>query len=415
MDNKHELIIKVEGKEWQEALNKSFEKNVKKAKIDGFREGKVPRNIYETKYGKESLYNDAVDNILPKAYEKAIMDSKLVPIFQPSLEIVNIDENGVEIKLVVTTKPKIKIKKYKGLKVPKEKIEVKKEEVEEAIKELQKQYSEIVVKDGKIEKGDTAVIDFEGFKDNKVFEGGTGENYPLEIGSNTFIPGFEDQLIGLSVNDKKDVEVTFPEEYPSEDLKGQKVIFKVKINEIKTKSVPELNEDFFKDLGRENVSKKEDLFKSLEKELKAAKEVTAENKYIDSVLEAISKHVEVDIPDEMVDEEVHRMIHQYEDKLKMQGITLDQYLQFTGGSQEQLHTQLEEEAGKVVLYRLMIEEISLIEKIDVTDKEEKEELTKMAEKHQMSETDLLNALGGKEMIKYDIKMRKTLEFLKNNN
>jgi trigger factor len=415
MDNKHEIIVKIEKGDWQKALNKSFEKNIKKVKIDGFRQGKAPREIYEKKFGKESLYMDAVDIVLPDAYKKAIEDNKLKPVAQPDVKINKIDDEGAEILFTIITKPKLKIKKYKGLKVEKPSYKVTKEEIEESIESLQKKYAEIVLKEEPISSGDTAVIDFEGFKGGKKFEGGKGENYPLEIGSNTFIPGFEDQLIGLKAGEETEINLTFPEDYPSDELKGQEVTFKVKINEVKTKAIPELNDDFFKDLGKEDVHNKEELYKSLEKELEEQKEFDADNKFIDNILDAVSKQVEVIIPEEMIDDEIHHMIHQYEERLAMQGLTIEQYYQMTGTSHEKLHEQLEEEAKKVILYRLMIEEIAKLEKIEATEEEVKEELSKLAIRYQMDEKELVEAFGGMEMVKYDVEMKKALAFLKENN
>ena len=414
-NNKHELTIKIEGKEWEQALDKSFNKKNKDIKIDGFRKGKAPRNVYEKKYSKESLYMDAVDFVLPDAFKRVIEEHKITPVIQPEVDVKSVDETGVEIIFKIITKPEVKIKKYKGLKVKKPSVKVTKEEVEQEISALQKQYSEIILKDTAIEEGDTAVINFEGFKDGVAFEGGKGENYPLEVGSKTFIPGFEEQLIGLKQNDEKEIEVIFPNDYPSEELKGQKVIFKVIINEVKTKLVPELNDGFFKDLDMEDVNNKDELYKVMEKELEIKKEASIENAHLDNILAAIAKDVKVDIPTEMITEEIHRMIHQFEDRLKMQGITLEQYCQITGATHEQFHEKFEDEAKKVLQYRLMIEEISKLEKIDVSKEEIKEETSKMAEKYQMTEEELLKAFGDSEVIKYDIIMRKTVEFLRENN
>ena len=242
MDNKHELIAKVEKEKWHAALKQSFDKNVKEVKMDGFRKGKVPRDVYEKKYGIESLYMDAVDIILPEIFQETIKNSGLTPVAQPNVDIKNIDKDSVEFMFTVITKPEVKIKKYKKLKVEKPKLEITDTEVKKEIEHLKEKYAEIVLKNDKIAEGDTVVIDFEGFKDGKAFDGGKGENYPLEIGSKTFIPGFEEQLIGLKANDKKEIKITFPEEYPSEELKGQEVIFKVKVNEVKTKVIPEIND-----------------------------------------------------------------------------------------------------------------------------------------------------------------------------
>ena len=254
MSNKHVILKKVEGENWKNALDKSFLKNVKEAKVDGFRKGKCPRDVFEKKYGVEALYNDAVDIVLPGLYTEVLKESALEPVVQPSIDIKEINKDGVSIEFTIITAPVANVKKYTGLKVTREKVKVTDEEITEEINRLKDQYAEIAVKEGKIESGDTAVIDFEGFKDGVAFEGGKGENYPLEIGSNTFIPGFEDALIGLSTGDKKDIPLTFPENYPSEELKGAKVVFKVTVHEVKTRLIPELDKDFFTDLGIEGVT-----------------------------------------------------------------------------------------------------------------------------------------------------------------
>ena len=369
MSNKHIFEKKVEKDVWKEALDKSFEKNVKKVKVDGFREGKCPRNIFEKKFGVESLYNDAIDTILPNLYSEVLKESGLEPVIQPNIDIKEVSEEGVTFEFTIVTAPKANVKKYKGLKVEREEIKVTKKEVNEEIDRLREQYAEIEVKEGKIEKGDTAVIDFEGFKDGVAFDGGKGENYPLEIGSNTFIPGFEDGLIGLSTGDAKDVELSFPEDYPSEELKGQKVVFKVTVHEIKHRILPEINEELFDDLGLEGVNSKKELESYVENSIKESKEKAAENRLIDNILESIAKETEIELPEELVHEEIHRMLHSYDERLRMQGLSLDQYLQFTKKSMEDLENDMKDEAEKNITYRYMLEEIANLEKIDATDEE----------------------------------------------
>lgn len=415
MKNIHEINYKVNEVEWESALDKSFKKNVAKVKVDGFREGKCPKDIFLKKFGIESLYNDAIDMILPDIYSKVLEENKLLPIVRPKIDIKEVTDKTLELTFVVTTQPEINIKKYKGLKVKKETAKVTDEEINDEISLLRKQYAEIVLKEGNIENGDTAVIDFEGFKDGVPFQGGKGENYPLEIGSKTFIPGFEEQLIGLKSNDTKDVKLSFPEDYPSEDLKGQEVVFKVTINEVKTKKIPELNEEFFLDLGMENVKDEDSLKESIKEEMLSKKETKLENEYVDSLLEEISKNVEVEIPEELVFEELDRMLEQYEERMKMQGITLEQYLKFTNSSIDDLKDKTKGEAHKNVLYRMFIEEIKKLESIDVTDEEVEKELEKLSEQYQMKKEELESAMGGKSFIKYDLEMRKTIDFLKENN
>jgi trigger factor len=415
MKNKHEVTININGEEWTKALDKSFDKNVQKVKVDGFRAGKCPRNVYEKKFGKESLFMDAVDFVLPVAFKKAIDESKLEPIVQPSVDIKKIDNDGVEFLFTIVTKPSIKIKKYKNLKVKKPEVKVTEKEIDEEVETLRKQYAEIIIKDAPIENGDTAVIDFEGFLNDKPFEGGKGENYPLEIGSNTFIPGFEEQLIGLKAGDKKDVNVSFPDSYPSEDLKGKPVVFKIKVHEVKTRRIPELNEDFFLDLGIEGIKDIKDLNERLKKDILVRKENAAEGKYVDELLESVSKEVETDIPEELIEAEVTHMVEHYEERLKMQGINLEQYLQFTKSNIDELKAKLRKDAEKNVLYRLTIEEIAKLENISISEEELNGEVEKLSKDYQMAKEELIKAFGGTEMIKYDLEMRKTINFLKENN
>jgi len=413
--SKNVIVKKVEKEVWKDALDKSFEKNVKKVKVDGFREGKCPRNVFEKKYGIESLYNDAVDILLPTLYTEVLNESKLEPVTQPSIDIKNIDKDGVEIEFTIITAPTAKVKKYKGLKVKKDEVKVTKKEIDDEIDRMRNEYAEIEIKEGKIEKGDTAVIDFEGFKNEVAFEGGKGENYPLEIGSNTFIPGFEDALIGLKTGDKKDIELTFPEDYPSEDLKGEKVVFKVTVHEVKTRVLPELNEDFFLDLGMEDVHNVEELKNHVKEHLKEHKEHDAENKLIDEILEKISENTEIELPEELVHDEIHRMLDSYDQRLHMQGLSLDQYLSFSNKTIDDLESELEGEAKKNLTYRYMIEEIANKEKIEVTDEEADKEAERLSIMYQMTKEELINAFGGKDFLIYDTKMRKTLDFLKENN
>ena len=325
----------------------------------------------------------------------------------------SIDENGVEFVFTIVTKPEVNVKKYKGLNIKPEKVEVTDEEINHELGHLLERYTELVNKeDGAVESGDVAVIDFEGFKDGVAFDGGKGENYSLEIGSNTFIPGFEDQIIGMKSGEEKDLDITFPEDYGAKDLAGAKVVFKVKVNEIKTKEKRELDEEFFEDLGMEGVNSEETLKEEIKKSIEAQKEAEAENNYIDKILEEVSKNVEVDIPEPMVDEEVNRLLKRFEEQMKMQGISLDLYYQFTNSNEEALKSQMEKEAYSNVLYRLMLEEIMNLEKIEVSSEEAEKEAEELAKKYQMEKDEFLAQFGGIEMIQYDLEMRKAIELLK---
>ena len=320
--NIHEIEIELKGKEWTSAVDEAFNKAVKTAKIDGFRQGKAPRSVFEKKYGKVSLFYDAINAKLPEMYSKVLKDNDLEPIIDPKIDILDVNDDICKIKFIVTTKPEVKIKKYKSLGVKKEEVKVTKEEISAEIDNLRNRYADLEIKEGKIESGDIAVIDFEGFQDGVAFEGGKGENYSLTIGSNTFIPGFEDALIGHKSGEDVDVKVTFPKDYQSEELKGQKAVFKVKIHEVKTKVLPELNEDFFLDLEMDGVKSKKDLEKVTEDQIKARKEYDIENKYVDDLLAAVAKNTTVDIPNELVEEEIDHMIHEYAHNLEHQGISI---------------------------------------------------------------------------------------------
>lgn len=414
--NVHEVVIKIDGEAWIKALDQAFKKKQKTAKVDGFRKGKVPRDIYEKHFGKESLFIDAADSVLQDAYTKAMEESKLVPVVQPSVDLKSLSEDGVEFTFKIVTKPEVKVKKYKGLNIKPEKVEVTEEEIDHELGHLLERYTELVTKeDGTVEEGDTAVIDFEGFKDGVAFDGGKGENYSLEIGSHTFIPGFEEQLIGMKSGEEKEIEVTFPEDYGSKDLAGAKATFKVKVHEIKVKEKRELDEDFFEDLGMDGVNSEETLREEIKKSISAQKEMDAENKYVDAILEGVSKNVEVDIPEEMVDEEVTRLMNRFEQQMRMQGISLDLYYQFTRSTEVDLRNQLEKEAYSNVLYRLMLEEIMNLEKIEVSQEEAEKEAEELAKKYQMEKDEFLKQFGGIDMVQYDLEMRKTIELLKEAN
>ena len=416
VENKQEVVVKIEGKDWNEAVDKAFEEKRKDVTVSGFRKGKVPRNIYEKNFGKESLYMAAVDHLVQVAYVKALDDSKLVPVVQPKVDITDINDNGVEFKFIIVTKPEVNVKKYKGLKVNKEKVKVTKEEIEHEMKHILERYGEIRVKEsGDLENGNIAVIDFEGFKDGVAFDGGKGENYDLEIGSNTFIPGFEEQLVGMKVNEEREINVTFPEEYPAENLKGAPVVFKVKLNEIKEKVERDFDEELFEDLAMEGVNSKEDLENELKANIEAQKEMDAENRYVDELLETVAKNVEVDIPEEMVEEEVERLLKRYEQQLQMQGVSLDLYYQLTRTTEDDLKNQLEKEGYKNVLYRLMLEEIANLEKIEITEEEANKQAEELSSKYNMEKDEFLKAFGGLEMIQYDMEIRKVVDLLKEEN
>ena len=336
-------------------------------------------------------------------------------VAQPDVAIKAISKEYVEFNFILITKPEVKLNKYKKLGVKKEEVKVTKEEIDKAILDMRNKYAENVTKEGTLENNDIAIIDFEGFKDGVAFEGGKGENYSLTIGSNTFIPGFEEQLIGMKNGEEREIKVTFPEDYHAEELKGQEATFKVKLNEIKQVVIPELNKDFFDDLGMEGINDEESLRKQVEENIKAHKEHHAEDHFIDELLEEGIKNMEVEVPDVMIEEELNRMIRQYEENLKMQGLSLAQFYQFTNSDEAALKDQMREEAEKRVKSRLLLEEIAKLEKLEVTDEEAEKEAEDLATKYNMKKDEFLKLFGGIEMVKYDLEMRKAIDVLKENN
>lgn len=411
-NNVHEVTITIDGDEWQKILDDTFKKVNKTVKIDGFRPGKAPRNIFEKKYGKATIISQAVEDQMQEAYKKALDKFSGDPIIQPTVAIKEVNDEKVTYLFTFTTKPEVKIKKYTNLGVKKDEVKVTAKDVNEEIEKMRKEYADLQVKDGKAQKGDTVIIDFEGFDNGKAFDGGKAENYSLELGSNSFIPGFEDALIGTKAGDKKDVNVTFPEDYHAEELKGKPVTFKVTVHEVKTKVLPELNEEFFLDLGLEDVKTVEDLKKTIKETMESQKEYEAENKFMDDLFEALLKETTVEIPHELIHEEIDRMIEQYAERLKMQGITLEQFYKFTNSNEDALRSQMHDEAEKRVKLRFAIDEIIDLEKIDATEEEALKDAEEKAKKHSMDKDEYVKAFGGIEMLKYDLKVQKVVNILK---
>lgn len=415
MKNVHEIEIKLEGENWSKCLDNAFKKAVKEVKIDGFRNGSAPKEIYLKKFGIESLYPEAVNEAIGIAYKELLENNDVKPIIEPSVDVTGISDGSVIFKFTIITKPEVKLTTYKDLGVKKESVKVSKEELETEIENLRGQLAEVVVKeDGVVVEGDTVVIDFDGYVDGKALDGGKGENYPLEIGSHTFIPGFEEGLVGKKTGEELELNLTFPENYV-EDLKNKDVTFKVTIHEIKTKVLPELGEEFYADLGLDNVKTKEDFEAEVKKTIKERKEKDAEDKFIDALLEAASEKLEVEINPEIISEEVHRMIDGYANQLKMQGIDIEQYYKITGTTHEDLHKQMEPEATKRIKYRYVIEEIAEAEKVDFNEKEVEAKAKEMAENYGISVDELIQAYGSLDVVKYDMKMHRALEILKESN
>lgn len=413
MKNVKEITIKIEKEEWTNILKETFNKKKKDIKIDGFRKGSVTWDLFVKKIGIASLYQDAVDLAVNKNYEKAIKDSGVIPVVEPKIDIKDLSEESLTIEFTFIGKPEVKLGKYKDLGIKKDTVKVTKEEINNELESIRNKFAEIVVKEnGEVVSGNTAVIDFKGVVDGKELEGGSGENYPLEIGSNTFIPGFEDALIGMKTGETKDINLKFPENYV-EDLKNKDVTFTVTVREIKERILPEVDEELFKDLG-EDIHSKEELETKIKEHLKEHKETERDNKYLEEVIKTAISNMKVELNEEIIHDEIHRIINQQAEQMKMQGLSIEQYLEFTKSTMEDLENQIKPEAENRVKERYLLEAIVEEEKIDATDKEVEEDIKRISEMYNVEKDELVNMMGGVEMVKYDVKMRKALEFLKNN-
>ncbi|WP_066365881.1 trigger factor [Neobacillus fumarioli] len=413
--NRGVLTVEVSADKVNKGLDAAFQKVVKKVNVPGFRKGKVPRSLFEKRFGVESLYQDALDILLPEAYGNAIEETGIEPVDRPEIDIEQL-EKGKDLifKATVTVKPEVKLGEYKGLEIEEFDTTVTDEDVHKELEALQNRHAELVVKEeGTAENGDTVVIDFEGFVDGEAFEGGKAENYTLELGSNTFIPGFEEQLIGVKAGESKDVEVTFPEEYHAADLAGKPAVFKVTVHEIKAKEIPALDDEFAKDVDDE-VETLDALKEKIKTRLEENKKHEAEHHVRDSVVEKAAENAEVDIPPVMIENEIDRMIQEFGQRLQMQGMNLDLYYQFSGQDEKALREQMKEEAEQRVKVNLTLEAIAKVENLEVTDEEINAELEKMANMYNMTADAIKRALGGVQGIKGDLELRKAVDFLVEN-
>jgi len=415
--NQGVLTIEVEAGQVDAALDKAFKKVVAKVNIPGFRKGKVPRSLFEAKFGVESLYQDALDIILPEAYAQAVEVTAIEPIDRPEVDVEKIAK-GEPFKFTakVAVKPDVQLGAYKGIEVNETITAVTDEELNAELARLQQRHAElVVVTEGQAEKGDSTIIDFEGFVDGIAFDGGKGERHTLELGSNSFIPGFEDQVIGMVIDEDKDIEVTFPEDYQAEELKGQKAVFKVKLHEIKRKHLPELDDEFALDVSEfETLAEfKADLVKRLQEK----KDQSGLHEKETQVVDKVSAAAEVEIPDVMVETEVGQMLQDFGNRLKSQGMELAQYYQFSGQNEEALKGQMRDDAVKRVRNQLVLTAVAKAESIEVTEAELNEELTKMAEIYKREIEDIRNILtanGNLEQMKSELVIKKTIDFLLEN-
>ena len=412
---KKQINYKVSGEEWSKAKDKAFAKVSKNAKVDGFRQGKVPRNVFEKEYGTGDIVRSAMEDLIDAKYGEIIVTEKLIPAVEPKLEIVSADDDGFEVNITIITDPEVKLGKYKELKVKKDKVEVTKEEIEHEVGHILDRFAELVSKDGAVEEGDTAIIDFKGFKDNEEFEGGSAEGYSLEIGSHSFIPGFEEGVVGMKKEESKDIKLTFPEDYMAKDLAGKEVVFNVTVHDIKKRVIPDLDEEFFKDLDMEGVTNKEELNKVVEEEIKTQKEHDTENKFVEDLLAKASSNMTIEIPEEIIDAEADKMYKDFVKKLEMQGVNEELYYAYAGVKKEDIMKDIKKEAETRLKYRYLLEAIIKEEKIEIKDKDVDKEIAKIAKNYNVTEEEIMKEFGSKEALKYNMAMEKAVEVLKENN
>lgn len=396
----------------QPALDQAFNKVKKNLNAPGFRKGHMPRAVFNQKFGEEALYDEALNAILPAAYEAAITELGLDVVAQPKIDVKSI-EKGQDWTLTaeVVTKPEVKLGAYKDLEVSVEvSKEVTDEDVDAKLENERKNLAELVVKEGAAENGDTVVIDFVGSVDGVEFDGGKGENHSLELGSGQFIPGFEDQLVGSKVGDEVEVKVTFPEDYQATDLAGKDAVFVTKVNEVKAKEVPALDDELAKDLDDE-VETLDELKAKYRKELEAAKEIAFDDAVEGAALDLAVENAEiVELPAEMVEDEVHRAMNEFMGNMQRQGISPEMYFQITGTTQEDLHKQYEADADKRVKTNLVIEAVAAAEGFDATEEEIQKEINDLAAEYNM-EVSQVSSLLSPEMLKHDITMKKAVELI----
>ena len=415
---KKSYTLKLEGKEWKDCLHDAYNKKKKDIKMDGFRKGQVPYDVYVKKVGVEALFMDSVDMAVDILYAKLLSDKETItPAATPSIDIKDISKDKVEIEFTLVATPEVTLGKYKDLGIKKEKVEVTDEEIEHELGHLKEQFAEMKTLDDKtkIKEGMIAVIDFEGFLNDKAFKGGKGEDYSLEIGSHTFIPGFEEALVGLKKGDKKDVKVTFPENYHSDELRGQRVVFKVEVKEVKEKVFPEFNKEFFEDLNVGGVESLDDLKKYIKENLTAEKEKQLEDDYLFKCLDKVVENSKFEIPEEMTEDEVNRLTREFSEKLQYQGLNIEDYLKFTNSTMDAFKNSLKPEANRRIGYRLMMDAIVEKEHLEVTDEELEKGLDETSKEYGMSREDFEKEIGSKELFKYDLLMRKAMKFVTGEN
>lgn len=405
------LSFEISEEQVKQGIETAFNKVKGTLSVPGFRKGKVPRKVFNKMYGEEALYEDALNAILPEAYAAALEEAGIEPVDQPEIDVKSMEPGKPwEIEAKVTVRPEVTLGDYTGLEVPKQDREVTDEDVVENLESKRSAQAELVLKEEAAENGDTVVIDFEGFKDGEAFEGGKGDNFSLELGSNSFIPGFEEQLVGTKAGDEVEVNVTFPEDYQAEDLKGQDAVFKVKVHEVKAKELPELDDEFAKDIDDE-VESLDELKEKVKKQLTEAKSASADEAVEDAAIrKAVENATIEEIPHAMVHDEVHRQMESFLNNMQQQGVSPEMYYQITGTTEQDLHKQMEVDAEFRTKTNLVLEAIVEKENFDPSEEEVEEEIKNLAEEYGMEADAVRNALTP-DMLKHDISLKKAIDLI----
>ena len=411
-----EVICTVDKENWKKAQDKAFNKLAAKVEIKGFRKGKAPANLVKERVNHAQVLSDAVDALLPELYTAIIEEDKIRPYAQPKVDVTKLSDDELEVKFVIVTAPTVELGKYKGLKIGKAEAKVTDEQLEAATKDLLERNATLAVKEGEAKEGDTVVMDFVGLVDGKPFEGGSSENYELVLGSHSFIPGFEEQLVGHKAGEHVDVNVTFPEQY-TEELKGKPAVFGCDIHEVKEKKLPELNNEFVIEQNIEGVETVEQLKEHLKKQKLAEEERKLKGEYFDKLLLEISKNSKIDVPEEVLNQQVEARKKDFMDRMSQSGLTFEQYLQILGQKEEEFVNQLKENAAKELNNYLVLEEVAKKEGFDkVTDEDVEFELAKLAEQYKMTLDNVKKALE-KQMGEFrnNLVMSRVENFLFDNN